>query len=202
VRLRRKQVASPSPKIAARERSVPMIDRPDWYLRLGYLIHDVSRLRRMMFDRELAPLGITRSQWWVLAFISRKDGLPHTQLANELDVGKVALGALIDRLETSGFVVRQADPVDRRVKRVYLTKQARGFLEKLRKETDKFNAKIVNNIQRNQLEITSDALLAMKRNLLAMSGDTMSEDSGNADAAKPAKRRKRKAVEPRYVSGG
>jgi hypothetical protein len=84
-----------------------MIDRPDWDLRLGYLIHDVSRLRRMMFDRALAPLGITRSQWWVLAFISRKDGLPQTQLANELDVGKVALGALIDRLETAGFVTRK-----------------------------------------------------------------------------------------------
>ena len=87
-----------------------MVDQPDWDLRLGYLIHDVSRLRRMMFDRALAPLGITRSQWWVLAFISRKDGLPQTQLANELDVGKVAVGALIDRLESSGFVIRQADP--------------------------------------------------------------------------------------------
>jgi len=32
----------------------------------------------------------------VLAFISRKDGLPQVQLANELDVGKVAVGALID----------------------------------------------------------------------------------------------------------
>jgi MarR family transcriptional regulator, transcriptional regulator for hemolysin len=113
------------------------------------------------FDRDLAPLGITRSQWWVLAFISRKDGLPQTQLANELDVGKVAVGALIDRLESSGFVIRQADPVDRRVKRVYVTKQARGFLEKLRKETDKFNAKIVNGIDRKQLENASDALLAM-----------------------------------------
>ena len=175
-----------------------MIDRSDWDLRLGYLIHDVSRLRRMMFDRELAPLGITRSQWWVLAFISRKDGLPQTQLANELDVGKVALGALIDRLETSGFVVRQADPVDRRVKRVYLTKQARGFLEKLRKETDKFSAKIASGIQRNQLETTSDALLAMKRNLLAMSDGTMLGGRGNEDGIeKEPKRRKRRSADRR-----
>src|ERR1700733_7805406 len=130
--------ASP-PQMAIRERSASMIDRPDWYLRLGYLIHDVSRLRRMMFDRELAPLGITRSQWWVLAFISRKDGLPQTQLANELDVGMVALGALIDRLETSGFVARRADPVDRRVKRVFLTKQAVRLLRRIRRETDVFN---------------------------------------------------------------
>jgi DNA-binding MarR family transcriptional regulator len=100
-----------------------------------------------------------------------KDGLPQTQLANELDVGKVAVGALIDRLEASGFVLRQADPVDRRVKRVYVTKQARGFLEKLRKETDKFNAQIVHGIDRKQLEAASEALLAMKHNLLAMSDE-------------------------------
>jgi MarR family transcriptional regulator, transcriptional regulator for hemolysin len=152
-----------------------MVDQTDWDLRLGYLIHDVSRLRRMMFDRALAPLGITRSQWWVLAFISRKDGLPQTRLANELDVGKVAVGALIDRLETSGFVIRQADPVDRRVKRVYVTKQARGFLEKLRKETDKFNAKIAEGIDRKQLEVASEALLAMKHNLIAMSDGTQAD---------------------------
>ena len=40
-----------------------MVDRPDWDLRLGYLIHDVSRLRRMMFDRALAPLVPALSAW-------------------------------------------------------------------------------------------------------------------------------------------
>ena len=174
-----------------------MVDRPEWDLRLGYLIHDVSRLRRMMFDRALAPLGITRSQWWVLAFISRKDGLPQTQLANELDVGKVGVGALIDRLESSGFVIRQADPVDRRVKRVFVTKQARGFLEKLRKETDKFNTKITRGINRTQLEATSDALLAMKRNLLAMSDETtLAANREEEDIGKKSKPRKgKKAAE-------
>jgi DNA-binding MarR family transcriptional regulator len=170
---------------------IRMIDRPDWDLRLGYLIHDVSRLRRMMFDRALAPLGITRSQWWVLAFISRKDGLPQTQLANELDVGKVGVGALIDRLESSGFVLRQPDPVDGRVKRVFVTKQARGFLEKLRKETDKFNAQLNRGIDRKALEATSDALLAMKHNLLAMSDGTILP-SNRAEEALGKKSRPRK----------
>lgn len=149
-----------------------------------------------MFDRALAPLGITRSQWWVLAFISRKDGLPQTQLANELDVGKVAVGALIDRLESSGFVIRQADPVDRRVKRVYVTKQARGFLEKLRKETDKFNARIVNGIDRKQLEAASEALLAMKHNLIAMSDGTETESGQDEEeeGQRSKTRKKRRAA--------
>jgi MarR family transcriptional regulator for hemolysin len=187
--------ALPESGFCAKE-EIDMVDLPDWDLRLGYLIHDVSRLRRMMFDRALAPLGITRSQWWVLAFISRKDGLPQTQLANELDVGKVGVGALIDRLESSGFVLRQADPVDRRVKRVFVTKQARGFLEKLRKETDKFNARIAHGIDRKALEATSEALLAMKRNLLAMSdGNSLSGNRDEEDHTKKTKPRKsRKAA--------
>lgn len=156
-------------------------EQPDWDLRLGYLIHDVSRLRRMMFDRALAPLGITRSQWWVLAFVSRRNGSPQTELANELDLGKVALGGLIDRLESSGFVMRQADPVDRRVKRVYLTKQALSFLKQVRKETDKFNARIVEGMDRTDLAKAADTLLAMKRRLLSMSEEA-------PPAARPGRR--------------
>src|SRR3984957_12258831 len=185
--------ASP-PQMAIRERSASMIDRPDWYLRLGYLIHDVSRLRRMMFDRALAPLGITRSQWWVLAFISRKDGLPQTQLANELDVGKVALGALIDRLESAGFVDRRADPADRRIKRVFLTKKSGLFLQRVRGETDAFNAKILIRIDRADLERTSDPLLPMKRNLLSMAeGGLLShgEDEKALERASSGRARKK-----------
>src|SRR5260370_33819022 len=180
-------------RIRLLRRKPGMVALPEWDLRLGYLIHDVSRLRRMMFDRALAPLGITRSQWWVLAFISRKDGLPQTQLANELDVGKVGVGALIDRLESSGFVLRQAGAVDRRAKRVFVTMQARGFLAKLRKETDKFNAQIAHGIDRRALEGTSDALLTMKRDLLAMSdGNTLPGNREEEDLGKKNKPRKAK----------
>jgi len=68
--------------------------------RIGFLIHDVSRLRRTVVDKALRPLGITRSQWWVLANLARDDGtaMTQTELARVMDVGKVTLGGLIDRL--------------------------------------------------------------------------------------------------------
>src|ERR1700744_3539014 len=96
--------------------------------RFAFLIHDVSRLRRVMFDRIVRELGTSRSQWWVLAVLSRDDGSPQTNLADELDVGKVALGGLIDRLAEAGMVERRPDPVDRRVKRVYLTRDGRKLV--------------------------------------------------------------------------
>lgn len=148
-----------------------MNDTRSWDLRLGYLIHDVSRLRRVSFDRELAPLRITRSQWWVLAFISRNDGLSQTQLANDLDVGKVALGSLIDRLQSAGFVDRVADKKDRRVKRVFLTDKARELIKEIAPVTDSFNERILEGISREDLELTSRTLYAMKQKLIALTND-------------------------------
>src|SRR5258708_32785015 len=100
-----------------RNRSVAKEDHP---FRIGFLIHDVSRLRRTVVDKALRPMGVTRSQWWVLANLSRHngDGMMQTELAKVMDVGKVTLGGLIDRLETNGLPKRLAGASDRRAERV------------------------------------------------------------------------------------
>src|ERR1700756_2028944 len=105
----------------------------DWELRLGFLIHDVSRLRRSAFDRVLKPLNVTRAQWWMLAYLSREDGMTQSQLAVELDMGKVAIGGLIDRLEKGGLVRREADAADRRINRIFLRPNSKQTIAKNRK---------------------------------------------------------------------
>lgn len=138
----------------------------DWELQLGYLIHDVSRLRRSAFDRCIKPLNVTRSQWWVLAYLSREDGMTQTKLAEELDVGKVAMGGLIDRLERSGFVRREADATDRRVKRIFLQPLSKRLIVKMRKINHEFNQQILANLGDKELETSAKSLHQMKHNLL------------------------------------
>jgi DNA-binding MarR family transcriptional regulator len=154
--------------------------RPDDELRFGYLIHDVSRLRRTLFDRWLAPSGITRSQWWVLAFLARRDGMPQTELADELDIGKVALGALIDRLEASNFVQRRAAPGDRRVKLVFLTPQGRVLLGTLRKNSREFNRRILAGIPAEHVHAAIETLSLIKGNLV---GETVEGPESRPAAA-------------------
>ena len=139
----------------------------DWELRLGFLIHDVSRLRRSAFDRCLKPLNVTRSQWWVLAYLSRKDGMTQSQLAEELDLGKVAVGGLIDRLEKAGFVRREADAADRRVNRVFLETKSKQLVARMRKINHRMNEQILAGIPDARLEASAATLDAMKRNILA-----------------------------------
>lgn len=134
--------------------------------RFAFLIHDVSRLRRVMFDRIVRGLGTSRSQWWVLAFLSRDDGSPQTNLADELDVGKVALGGLIDRLAEAGMVERRSDPVDRRVKRVYLTREGRKLVSQNKELDKRVNETVLEGVPEPDFEITMRTLERMKTNLL------------------------------------
>ncbi len=138
----------------------------DWELRLGFLIHDVSRLRRSAFDRCLKPLNVTRSQWWVLAYLSREDGMTQSQLAEALDLGKVAVGGLVDRLEKSGLVRRDADADDRRVNRVYLEPKSQPLIARMRKAGHKLNQQIWAGLTSGSLDVTAKTLGAMKKNLL------------------------------------
>lgn len=138
----------------------------DWELRLGFLIHDVSRLRRSAFDRCLKPLSVTRSQWWVLAYLSREDGMTQSQLAEELDLGKVAVGGLIDRLEKSGLLRRDADATDRRVNRVFLEPKSKQLIARMRKVSHRMNEQILAGLPDERLEVAATTLDAMKRNLL------------------------------------
>ena len=138
--------------------------------RIGFLIHDVSRLRRTVVDKALRPIGVTRSQWWVLANLSRHDGagMMQTELAKVMDVGKVTLGGLIDRLEAGGLVKREADPEDRRAKRVVMTPKGSKLLAEIQGIAKIVNGQIMNGISKSDIVRSENLLHKMKQQLIAM----------------------------------
>lgn len=134
-------------------------------LKLGFLIHDVSRMRRRAFDQLMRPLGITRARWWVIAHLSRQDGMMQTQLAERLDVGKASLGNLIDRLEADGWVKRRADPVDKRAKRVYLARNAEQLLDAMMNYERKFNEQALRGLNDEDRDSLVRLLSLIKQSL-------------------------------------
>jgi MarR family transcriptional regulator for hemolysin len=159
---------------------MPRNERP---FRLGFLIHDVSRLRRTVVDKALRPLGVTRSQWWVLANLSRHNGggMMQTELSKVMDVGKVTLGGLIDRLEASGYVERQPEPGDRRAKRVVMTPKGIKLLGRIQKIGTVVNAEIMTGISPNDILRAERVLHKMKQRLIAMDAVPGSSNSSDDD---------------------
>ena len=152
--------------------------------RLGFLVHDVSRLRRTVIDNALKPLGITRSQWWVLANLSRHDGEPtmQTELAKVLDIGKVALGGLLDRLEANGYVARKADPTDRRAKRIEMTPAGRSLLSLMQERATSLNQETMRGMTNDEILLAEDILHRMKLRLIEMNNQTKQTAEDKSEA--------------------
>lgn len=155
--------------------------RPEdnWDARLGFLMHDVSRLRRGVFDDFMKPVGLTRSQWWILAHLARHDGMIQSDLANVLDIGKAALGGLIDRLEASKFIARRPDEFDRRVKRIYLTGKGSQMIVEIKLRSHEMSERILEGLDMEARLKLVDMLGLVKRNLQALKNAGAMADSGS-----------------------
>src|SRR3546814_1218185 len=81
---------------------------------------------------DLRTLGLTRSQWSVLAHLARNEGINQAALAETLEIEPITLVRLLDRLEAAEWVERQPDPNDRRARLLYLKDKVRPVLEQMR----------------------------------------------------------------------
>lgn len=143
-------------------------DRPSAkQFRFGYLVHDVSRMRRTLMDHYMKPLGITRSQWLLLSTLSRggNDGMMQVDLARLLEVGKVSIGGLVDRLEASGHVERKPDPSDRRAKKVFITQQGFDMLGQMIAVSTELNDLILKDVSSAEAATADSVLLRVKNNI-------------------------------------
>ena len=136
-------------------------------VRVGFLVHDVSRMRRTLFDQAMKLLGITRSQWWVLSQLSRhaRSGMLQTELARDLDVGKVTVGGLIDRLENAGYVKRVPEKTDRRAKRILITPRGHEILQDMVAVGHRLNEIILAGLSPEAVAAAELALETMKENI-------------------------------------
>lgn len=146
----------------------------------GFILNDVARLLRVTYDRRIKCLGLTRSQWWVLTHLYRNDGATQSELADVLEVEKASLGRLLDRLETKGWVRREADAHDRRAKRVYLTEEVEPAMLTMRKIAASVRRDALHGLSAEQQDRFLDTLLAIKANLMEAPASSQ-RAAGNAE---------------------
>ena len=91
----------------------------------------LARLLRNNFDRQVAGLHVTRSQWAMIAVVARHPGATQRVIAESLEMSEASAGRLIDRLCADGLLERRDRDDDRRARAVYLTEAAEPLLAKL-----------------------------------------------------------------------
>jgi DNA-binding MarR family transcriptional regulator len=105
--------------------------------------------------------------------------MTQTAVAADLDLTKVAIGGLIDRMEAAGFVERRPDANDGRIRRIYLTKAGAKMVSKIRASVDKIETEILAGVTEEQLNQAAGTLRILKRTLLEIAGGELEETEGS-----------------------
>ena len=155
-------------KAAYRETDAATADEMSFEGEFAWAVHDVRGLIGRLFDRRMREIGLTQAQGRVLAVLRRTDGVTQTEIADQLDMERAPVGKLVDRLEEAGFVKREADACDRRVKRVYLTPKFVTVAAEMVSLGDEIFGPAFNGISPAEIERITAVLLRIKTNLMAL----------------------------------
>jgi len=97
--------------------------KSDHTQRFSFLVNHVARLHGAHFDRLARErLGLSLAQCRLIGALVRHEGatpLSQVELAQRLDMSAMGVATLCDRMETAGWIRREASTADRRVKWVY-----------------------------------------------------------------------------------
>ena len=160
----------------------------------GFLLHDVSRLLRKRFDRRARTIGLTRAQWFVMAHLSRNEGINQSALADILEIEPITLVHQLDRLEAAGWIERRLDPDDRRVRLLHLTDLGRVILGKMQTLGMETRTEAVTGLGTTEQDALIDTLVRIKANLSARESASQAgeaeEDEGATTRVRARRQRK------------
>ncbi len=101
--------------------------------RLGPLLHDAARAVRRRFEQRSTGYGLSSAQWRLMAILGRDGRSSQSRLAEQLEIESISVSRLLDRMEAGGWVSREMDENDRRVRIIVPTDKTIAAYEDVRR---------------------------------------------------------------------
>jgi MarR family transcriptional regulator, organic hydroperoxide resistance regulator len=89
------------------------------------LIAQVCQVYRSLSDSLMVQIDMHRAQATLLCRLFLQNGITQSEIGEQLAIQGATVTNIVQRLEEAGLVVRQRDPEDNRLVRVYLTEAGR-----------------------------------------------------------------------------
>jgi DNA-binding MarR family transcriptional regulator len=104
---------------------------------LGYLLGRAHLEHRAIAERELASLGLSGKGFGALILLVQEGPLSQQRLGQRQGVDRTTMVAVVDELESSGYVERRRDPRDRRAYSLHATAKGRRVLKRAAEATQR-----------------------------------------------------------------
>lgn len=137
--------------------------------------------RRLQKKFNQAGINLTIEQWSVLYQLWKEDGKSQQELCNATFRDKPSITRLIDNLEKLNLVKRVSDEKDRRINKVFLSKQASKLQEDTMQLAEETLNEALEGVPAEQVEMCKAVLQMVYDNLSGQEGSREQEGgrSGN-----------------------
>lgn len=133
-----------------------------------FLVMDIGRLYRSVFDTQMERFGLKRAEWWLIAHLCFFDGCTQQELADIMDVDKGGLAKLISRLEERGLIRRMPDPADSRQKRLYFAADAKASAVEIDEASVQLAAESLMGLKLAEVKEMNRLLRSLRLSLLSI----------------------------------
>ncbi|MEO6454773.1 MAG: MarR family winged helix-turn-helix transcriptional regulator [Ginsengibacter sp.] len=121
--------------------------------------------RRLQKNFKLSGVDITIEQWSVLYHLWKQDGLSQQQLCDATFRDKPGITRLVDNLEKIKLVKRVPSKNDKRINRIFLTRQAQSLQDKTMELANQTLNEALSGVTNGQIEIAKEVLQTVYTNL-------------------------------------
>ncbi len=111
--------------------------------------HAINR----MYNQEALKNDITTSIGFVLLNINSTEGTPATKIAPLIGLESRSLVRMLKSMEEKGLIYRKSDPIDKRMVRIFLTRQGQQKKDIAFETVMAFNQYVYQKIPAKQLKI-------------------------------------------------
>ncbi len=136
----------------------------------GHLIRRVHQLSTAHFAEECGS-ELTAVQYAALVTIGAHPGIDATRLSEIIFFDRSTIGDVLDRMESKGWIRREATPADRRIKLLELSPAGRGVLQEVEPG--------IRRVQERLLAPLTAAEARTLVRLLAKMADAAEDDGGD-----------------------
>jgi MarR family transcriptional regulator for hemolysin len=138
----------------------------DFESSVGFVVNNTAKAFQKALDLELRKnVGVTLSQWRVVASLVQQPGLTQKEIADKVGVEGATLVPIIDKMEKEGLLKRKPDSKDRRVNRIYLTPKADSLWNSMTECAVHIRKVSAKDISEDKLETTLETLRKISKNL-------------------------------------
>jgi MarR family transcriptional regulator, lower aerobic nicotinate degradation pathway regulator len=136
----------------------------------GHLIRRAHQVSTAYFAEECGG-DLTAVQYAALVTVGAHPGIDATRLSEIIYFDRSTIGDVLDRMEGKGWILRQSTPDDRRIKRLQLSPEGLGVLQRV--------APGIRRVQERLLSGLTAAEAKTLVRLLAKMADAAEDDGGD-----------------------